>query len=95
MERILMSIFAGIIFSIIFTILKIIFKFLFKLLSNGRKIGEIYYPNGNIKGRAEINKYDQLDGEEKIFYESGKIKTIRYWIIDWMEYLKVIMKMEF
>ena len=75
MEIILMPIAAGIMFAIISAILKIIFK----LLSNGRKTGEIYYPNGNIRGRAELNKYNQLDGEEKIFYENGEIKAIRYW----------------
>ena len=79
MEIILMPIAAGIMFAIISAILKIIFKLLFKLLSNGRKTGEIYYPNGNIRGRAELNKYNQLDGEEKIFYENGEIKAIRYW----------------
>ena len=75
MEIIFMPILAGAMLAIISAILKIIFKFLFRLLSNGRKTGEIYYPNGKIEGRAEFNKHNQLDGEEERFYENGNIKS--------------------
>ncbi|WP_339008526.1 toxin-antitoxin system YwqK family antitoxin [Fusobacterium animalis] len=79
MEIIFMPILAGAMFAIISAILKIIFKFLFRLLSNGRKTGEIYYPNGKVEGRAEFNKHNQLDGEEERFYENGNIKARIKW----------------
>ena len=79
MEIIFMPILAGAMLAIISAILKIIFKFLFRLLSNGRKTGEIYYPNGKVEGRAEFNKHNQLDGEEERFYENGNIKARIKW----------------
>lgn len=71
-----MEVFGYILLALIMIFLKPMLKILF---STTKKEGEIYYPNGKVKGRAELNGQNQLNGIEERFYESGKIKAKLHW----------------